>query len=90
MLEKLQQLEAKYEELGRLMGDPEVIADPARLQKHARAHAALEDIVSTFRRYRRVCSDLEESRAMVDEEKDPEFREYLEGEIERLETEKED
>ncbi|WP_406677267.1 peptide chain release factor 1 [Moorella sp. ACPs] len=89
MLEKLEQIEAKYEELGRLMGDPAVIADPEQLQKHARAHAALEDIVTTFRQYRRVMSDLEESRNLLEEEKDPEFRDFLTGEIKRLEGEKE-
>jgi peptide chain release factor 1 len=89
MLAKLEQLEAKYEELGRLMGDPAVIADPASLQKHARAHAALEDIVTTWRRYRRVTADLEESRAMLAGEEDAEFQEYLTGEIKRLEEEQE-
>ncbi|WP_422392988.1 Peptide chain release factor 1 [Moorella humiferrea] len=90
MFDKLEQIEAKYEELGRLMGDPAVISDPEQLQKHARAHAALEDIVMTFRRYRRVTADLEESRDLLEEEKDAEFREFLSGEIKRLEEEKEE
>ncbi|MDN5344006.1 MAG: peptide chain release factor 1, partial [Clostridia bacterium] len=89
MLEKLEQLEAKYEELGRLMGDPAVIADPEQLQKHARGHAALEDIVTTFRRYRQVTADLEESKALLAEEKDAEFRAYLDEEMGRLAAEKE-
>jgi len=90
MLEKLKQLEAKYEELGRLMSDPEVINDPGQLQKLARAHAALEDIVATFRRYRQVTAELAEDRIMLAEEKDPEFKEYLQAEIEGLAGEKAD
>lgn len=89
MLEKLEQIEARYEELGRLMGDPEVIADPEQLQKHARAHAALEDIVTTFRRYRKVSNELAEDKAMLEEEKDREFQELLKAEIERLTGEQE-
>ncbi|AKX95255.1 peptide chain release factor 1 [Neomoorella thermoacetica] len=89
MLEKLEQIEARYEELGRLMGDPEVIADPEQLQKHARAHAALEDIVTTFRRYRQVSNELAEDKAMLEEEKDREFQELLKAEIERLTGEQE-
>ncbi|OIQ10059.1 Peptide chain release factor 1 [Moorella thermoacetica] len=89
MLEKLEQIEARYEELGRLMGDPEVIADPEQLQKHARAHAALENIVTTFRRYRQVSNELAEDKAMLEEEKDREFQELLKAEIERLTGEQE-
>jgi peptide chain release factor 1 len=84
MLAKLEQLEAKYEELGRLMSDPEVISDPAQLQKHARAHAGLEDIVTTFRRYRRLTTELAEGQAMLAAEQDPEFKEYLQAETARL------
>ncbi len=87
MLEKLEQLEAKYEELGRAMSDPEVIKDPNQLQKHARAHAALEDIVTTFRRYRQLKTELAEGQAMLAAEKDAEFKEYLQAEIERLSQE---
>lgn len=90
MLEKLAQLETKYEELGRLMGKPEVINDLAQLEKHARAHAALEGIVTAFRRYRQVAEELEEGQAMLAVEKDPEFIEYLQTEIDRLEREKND
>lgn len=89
MLEKLEQIEARYEELGRLMGDPDVIADPEQLQKHARAHAALEDIVTAFRRYRKVSKELAEDKAMLEEEKDREFQELLKAEIERLTGEQE-
>lgn len=89
MLEKLEQIEAKYEELGRLMSDPEVIADPNQLQKHARAHAALEDIVTTFRQFRQVKNELAEDKAMLEEEKDPEFQDLLKSEIERLTGEQE-
>ncbi|BCV23045.1 peptide chain release factor 1 [Moorella sp. Hama-1] len=89
MLEKLEQIEAKYEELGRLMSDPEVISNPDQLQKHARAHAALEDIVTTFRQFRQVHNELEEDKAMLAEEKDPEFEEFLKSEIERLTGEQE-
>jgi len=89
MLEKLEQIEAKYEELGRLMSDPEVIADPDQLQKHARAHAALEDIVTTFRQFRQVNKELAEDKAMLAEEKEPDFQEFLKTEIERLTGEQE-
>ncbi len=89
MFKKLAQLEAKYEELGRLMGDPEVINNVAHLEKHARAHAALEDIVTAFRRYRQVTTELAEGQDMLETEEDPEFIKYIQSEIERCSEEKE-
>jgi len=88
VLDKLEQIKAKYEELGRLMSNPEVISDSEQLQKYARAHAALEDIVTTYNNYLRVKDELEEDRAMLEEEKDPEFNDFLKTEIERLTLEK--
>ncbi|MGI9953121.1 peptide chain release factor 1 [Moorellaceae bacterium AZ2] len=89
MLEKLQELEEKYEELGRLMTDPAVVTDPVRLQKTAKAHADLEEIVTTFRRYRQVEEDLTAAREMLEKEQDREFIELLKEEIENLEEERE-
>ncbi|GFN22987.1 peptide chain release factor 1 [Thermanaeromonas sp. C210] len=89
MLEKLQELEDKYEELSRLMTDPAVVTDPARLQKTAKAHAELEGIVTTFRRYRQVEEDLTAAREMLEREQDREFMELLKEEIESLEEERE-
>lgn len=89
MLEKLRELEEKYEELGRMMTDPAVITDPVQLQKTAKAHAELEEIVSTFRRYRQVEEDLEVAKEMLEEERDRELAELLKEEIEKLEEEKE-
>lgn len=89
MLEKLRELEEKYEELGRMMTDPAIITDPVQLQKTAKAHAELEEIVATFRRYRQVEEDLTAAREMLEEERDREFIELLKEEIEKLEEDKE-
>ena len=45
MLDKLQNLDDKYEELGRMLADPEVLANPEELRKTAKARADLEDVV---------------------------------------------
>ncbi len=88
MLEKLKQVEEKYEELGRLMSDPEVIADTAQFQKHAKAHAALQGVVETFRQYKKVVSDLEEAKALFEDDLEADFREMVENEIEERSREK--
>lgn len=89
MLEKLKELEEKYEELARLMTDPAVLADPQQLQKTAKAYTELEEIVTTFRRYRQVEEELTTAREMLNESQDREFVSLLKEEIEKLQEEKE-
>jgi len=84
MFEKLENIVQKYEELEQMLGDPEVISDPGVFQKHAKAHAELEEIVSAYREYKKVKRELEEARALLDEEQDREFREMVEHEIRQL------
>lgn len=84
MYDKLEKLEDKYEELTHLLSQPEIIGDQAKFQKYAKAHADLEEIVSKFREYKDVLQGLEDTRQMLNEENDPEFREMLLEERENL------
>lgn len=90
MLEKLQALEDKYEELSRLLSDPQVIADQAEFQKHAKAHAALTDIVTAYREYKETLKRRDEAKEILAEESDKELRELAELELEELDAKKED
>lgn len=84
MYDKLEKLEDKYEELTHLLSQPEVIADQAKFQKYAKAHADLEEIVAKFREYKDVLQGLEDTRQMLNDENEPEFREMLLEERENL------
>lgn len=84
MYDKLEKLEDKYEELTHLLSQPEVIADQAKFQKYAKAHADLDEIVAKFREYKDVLQGLEDTKQMLNEENDPEFREMLLEERENL------
>jgi peptide chain release factor 1 len=84
MLDKLQALEDKYEELTKQMSDPEVLSDPTVYRKLAKAHADLEEIVGKYREYRQVLSDLEGARLMQDEPQEEEFALMLAEEIDTL------
>ncbi|HHW07111.1 MAG TPA: peptide chain release factor 1 [Clostridia bacterium] len=90
MLEKLQAIEDKYEELARLLSDPAVIADQAEYQKHAKAHAALTEIVTAFRDYKGVLADLEGAKEILEEEQDKELRELAAQEVDELTRRKEE
>jgi peptide chain release factor 1 len=84
MFEKLAHLEEKYEELTRLLSDPAVIADHERWRAYVKRHAELEDVVATYREYKQVTAEVEATRELLREEKDPEFRELAETELEEL------
>ncbi|KKM10831.1 peptide chain release factor 1 [Clostridiales bacterium PH28_bin88] len=85
MFEKLQQIEEKYEELGSLLADPGVISEPSLYQKHAKAHAGLTDIVTTFREYKRVVREKEDAKLLLEDKLDPDFREMVAAELAELE-----
>ncbi len=63
MFEKLEAVEKRYEELTKIISDPEVIANQSEWQKAIKEHAAIEDVVIKFREYKKVkqaMSDAEE------------------------------
>lgn len=87
MLNKLNFIENKYEELSIKISDPSVMADQKEWQKLCREHAELELIVIKYREYRKAQEDLENDKEMLKEETDKELREMIQEEIKEL-TEK--
>lgn len=77
MFEKLQAVEERYEELTKLIADPEVIANQAEWQKLMKEHASIEDIVLKFREYKKVKKAMEEAEELM---QDPEMKELAETE----------
>jgi peptide chain release factor 1 len=89
VFDKLDAIEGKYRELESLISDPTILADMPRWQKYSQEHAALSEIVSKYRDYKRVIRELKENKAMLTEEIDDEFKQLLETEIVSLEISKE-
>ncbi len=83
---RLEQSDARYEELTNQMADPAVISDPERYKKVAKEHRELEEIVGKYRQWKQVHGDLEGARAMLSES-DPDLRELAQLEVQRLEPE---
>ena len=84
MIEKLNALEKKYEELNALLADPAVIADQATYQKHAKAHRDLHEIIEKISEYKEVLHEIEETRSLVQSETDPEMRKLADDELASL------
>ena len=84
MFERLDQIEAKYDELTKALSSPEVMNDSSKYQKTAKAHSEVAEIVEKYREYKDLKRGIEESKAMVAEESDAELRAYAQEELARL------
>jgi len=65
--EKLDQVEARYEELTRELARPELLAASDRYQKLAKTHAELGAVVEKYRAWKRNEADLQAAEAMLAE-----------------------
>jgi peptide chain release factor 1 len=84
MLEKLASIEDRYNELERLLADPEVVSDYENVVKYSKERSDIQEIVEKFREYTQKTSELDDARAMLRED-DDEMRELAEIEIAELE-----
>ena len=89
MLDRLAEIEKRYEELTREMARPEVASDIKRLQVLARERASVEDLVNDYRQYQATTRSLKETRALLQEELDEEMKALAKQEIESLEAKQE-
>jgi peptide chain release factor 1 len=87
MKERLDAVEARFEELTRLMADPDVANDYSQVAEYAKERSDLEETVTTYRHYKGIVQELEETQMLLEETEDKELLAMAEEEIERLETE---
>ncbi len=71
---KLSELEGRYEELARQMGDPEILGDRTEYTRITRAYSELEPIVQKFRSYRGTVRELDEAEELLRSADDPEMK----------------
>src|SRR5438477_4344204 len=85
MFERLDQIEARYEELTHALASPEIISDSSKYQKTAKAHSEIAPVVEKYREYKDLKKGIAESKAVLADEKDSEMRAYAQEELEQLE-----
>jgi peptide chain release factor 1 len=85
MLEKLAGIEARYEELNKLISDPTVTGDYNRLREVGQERSELEPVVEAYRHFQAVQRQLEEARALTSMEEDAEMTAMARDEVARLE-----
>jgi len=84
LTEKLDQLDARYEEMNQQLSSAEVVNDSARLQKLAKQHSELEEIVNKHREFKQIEKDLAGAHEMVVESEDADMRHMAQEEEKQL------
>jgi peptide chain release factor 1 len=89
LLDRLQEMKQRFDEIGRELTRSEVVSDPQALQRYGREQAELQEPVSAYERYLALGRDLEEAQGLLEDGADEEMRTYLRDEARRLESERE-
>ncbi|KAL9435732.1 hypothetical protein AB3S75_021908 [Citrus x aurantiifolia] len=88
LITKLESAEKTWKDLSVKLADPEVVSNPSEYQKLAQSMAELDEVVSTYRKFKDCEKQLEESRALAKENgNDEEMAEMIASEIKSLSNE---
>lgn len=85
MIDKLEAIKHRFEEVGQLIVQPDAMSDMERYTKLNKEYRDLEKIVKEYDDYSQVRGNLTNAKELLSTEKDPEFREMAKAEIEELE-----
>lgn len=87
MLDKLLEIEKKYEELNNLMIDPKVLSSPSEFQKYSKEYSELDPIVKKLGEYKKLIADMESTEGLLSSG-DAELKELAQAELEELKRRK--
>ena len=87
LLQRLDGLDARFEEIGTLITDPNVIADQRRYVKLTKEYKSLETLLGATNRYRKLLEDIEQAKLVLDSETDEDLRAMAREEIDANQAE---
>lgn len=90
MIDKLQAIKDRFEEVGQLIVQPDAMSDMKAYSKLSKEYKDLEKIVKHFDEYQNVSANINSTKEMLKTEKDEDFREMAKAELDELETRKEE
>jgi len=85
ILNKLEGIKMRFEEVGQLITDPDIIADMKRYVKLNKEYKDLEPIIEAYKEYKNILSNIEEAKKIIANEKDEELRDMAKMELEEYE-----
>jgi peptide chain release factor 1 len=84
LVEKLQTVEDKYNELTKILLDPQILSNFVQYQKYSREQAELAEIVEKFREYKKILADMEEAEEILAKSGDDGLKELAITELAEL------
>jgi peptide chain release factor 1 len=87
MIDNLDKVIQRFEELHRLLSEPSVISDQAKFRNLGKEFKSLEPIVHAFQLYKKAATDFEGSKSLLENPGDPELRALAQEEYDRLKVE---
>jgi peptide chain release factor 1 len=90
MFDKLEAAENRYEEVSLKLGEPSVIANQEEYKKLMKEFSDLEEVVTTYREYRKVKTEIKESKEMLSSSSDRDFCDLIQEELKSLEIREDD
>ena len=87
MIEKLEEIAQRFEEVGQLMVQPDIMSDMDNYTRLSKEYSDLEKMVEVYNAYKNILSNIESAKEVLKAEKDPEFREMAKMELDELEPE---
>ncbi|KAF0092256.1 MAG: peptide chain release factor 1 [Fusobacteria bacterium] len=85
MLNKLEEIKLKYEELGRELSTPEIISDQKQFQKMMKKHSTMEEVVNKYIRYKELAQSISELKEILKDDSDKEMVEMASEELNQAE-----
>ena len=86
MIDRLEATLTRYESIEQELTKPEVLSDIKKTRELSKEMSSLEELVTCYKKYKKVLTDIEETEEMV---KDPELSEIAKDDLKRLTSEKE-
>jgi len=90
LLKKLELIQVRFQEVGTLITDPDIVSDMTRYVKLSKEYKDLEEIVTVYKEYKTIIDNIRSSKEVLATENDPEFKDMARMELEELEPKREE
>ncbi len=84
MTDKLEAIKNRFIEVGEMLVQPDIMSDMKNYSKLSKEYKDLEKIVKKYDEYQKILNDIDSAKALLETEKDPEFRNMAKAELDEL------
>ncbi|MFA6924050.1 MAG: peptide chain release factor 1 [Bacteroidales bacterium] len=84
LLEKLEAISKRFDEVGELISKPDAMSDMKMFIKLSKEYKELQPIISAFKEYKNILNNITHAKEVIAKEKDEEFRDLAKSEVEEL------